>query len=197
MLRTFGETVIRNFDNLLRRAYGIFEFTDDDDCIFRLALGKSTKEMTLSDGTTVKKGEPLGGLHLWNERVPAMPPEGPDMAWAAKAYRLLLKSLHCLATYVERESAFRDVKIFGGETALLLIGSEQQTAAFFKNLGFDLVRPRRSRLRRFGELWENMYNWAIIWTFNPASLSSKRLSRLSRYQVWISRRTLLQKHGQN
>jgi hypothetical protein len=61
-------------------------------------------------------------------------------------------------------------------------------------LGF-VVRPYRNRLGRFGEFWENLYTWFIMWTFNAASLHGRRLLGLRRMEMWIAAEDFVQRFG--
>jgi len=191
-------TPVRRFvctlDSLLRRAYRIQEFSRSEDCILRLALGRSKEDVILPDGTRITKGEPIGELHLWNEHIPPMPAKGPDFGWGLMFYRRLIRSLRELAVYVEHEPKFKAVRAFRGEIAF--DPQAHRRPALFARLGFDFMRPAHpSPLRRFGDFWENLYAWSLIWTFNPGSLRSKRFWRLERCQLWISRQALLERYG--
>ncbi len=189
-----GRAAVRGLDVLVRRAYHVREFTQDENCILRIALGRSAKDMTLSDGTRIEKGEVVGELHLWNERLPRMDEEGPSLQWALTTYRLWRASLKKLTAYLENDPQFENIRAFRGESALLK--DDLEGSALFERLGFDLVRRNRtSRLERFAEFWENLYTWWLVWTFNPGSLRSKNLSRMERAQIWISRRALIEKYG--
>jgi len=189
-----GRAAVRGLDVLVRRAYHVREFTQDENCILRIALGRSAKDMTLSDGTRVERGEVVGELHLWNERLPRMDEEGPSLQWALTTYRLWRASLKKLTAYLENDPQFENIRAFRGESALLK--DDLEGSALFERLGFDLVRRNRtSRLERFAEFWENLYTWWLVWTFNPGSLRSKNLSRMERAQIWISRRALIEKYG--
>ncbi|MCD6289808.1 MAG: bacteriohopanetetrol glucosamine biosynthesis glycosyltransferase HpnI [Anaerolineae bacterium] len=191
------EKGIRSLDGLLRRCYHIHEFTEEEDCILRLALAKSGKEITLSDGTTIHRGDYVGELHLWNERVPPMPPEGPNLAWALAFQRQMERSLQCLATYVEAEPRFRHVKAFRGDLAFGSGDEFDQLASAARHWGFDLLdhRSPHGLTGRFVDFWHRVYRWGLIWAFNPGSLNSKRLSRLRPGEFWISRRKLLERYG--
>lgn len=194
MIATIGRAAIFGLDALIRRAYHVYEFTQDDDCILRFALGKSARELILSDGTKIEKGELVGELHLWNERLPRMDEEGPDLAWALRIYRLLRSSLKMLTAYLGNDPQFENIRALRGETVFLQGHLEGST--LFQRLGFDLVRrDRTSKLKRFGEFWENLYTWWLIWAFNPGSLRRKDFFRLERAQVWISRQALVDRYG--
>ncbi|MFQ6058379.1 MAG: hypothetical protein ACE5MB_05795 [Anaerolineae bacterium] len=190
---------ISALDALLRRLYHVQEFTQEEDCILRLAPGRSDREITLSDGTRVARGEAIGILHFWNEHIPLMPIEGPDLGWGIKFYRQLLKSLQALAVYVESEPQFKELRAFRGETAFVFTEGLEQYERVFGRLGFDFVARDESagKMKHFGEFWENFYVWALIWAFNPGSLRGKDLFRLQRCQIWISRQVLLERYGSN
>jgi hypothetical protein len=194
MAGAIGRAAVRGLDSLLRRAYRVWEFTQDENCILRVALGTSAKDMTLSDGTRIEKGEVVGELHLWNEHLPRMDEEGPSVEWALKAYHLWRVSLKKLTAYLENAPQFESVRAFRGETAFLRDDLEE--SGLFERLGFDVLRrDRRDKLGRFGEFWENLYTWWLIWTFNPGSLRRKDLFRMERAQLWISRQALLERYG--
>jgi len=59
--------LVRGFDALLAQYYGIHEFTDDPDCIMRIALARAGRDIALSDGTSVRADDAVIDLHWWNE----------------------------------------------------------------------------------------------------------------------------------
>jgi len=194
LIGSIGRAAVCGLDVLLRRAYHVREFTQDESCILRIALGRSTREITLSDGTRIERGEVVEELHLWNEHLPRMDEEGPSLEWATKAYRLWGASLKKLVAYLEDEPQFANVRAFRGETAFLRDDLEE--SGLLERLGFDVLRmDRGDKLRRFEEFWENLYTWWLIWTFNPGSLRRKDFFRLERAQLWISRQALLERYG--
>lgn len=195
-LGAIARSVISRFDWFLRRLYGIREFTPEDNCIVRIAFRKSNRELTLSDETRILKGETIGELHFWNERIPPMPKDGPDLAWGLEFHRLMRRSLAELARYIESAPECKRVRAFRGETAVDSQEGLKQAAELIGRLGFDLYPLGRSvsHLKPFLEFWENIYLWGLIWTFNPASLRGKRLIDLQRCQIWISRRRLLERY---
>jgi hypothetical protein len=194
LIGSIGRVAVCGLDVLLRRIYHVWEFTEDEHCILRIALGRSTRELTLSDGTGIEKGEVVGELHLWNEHLPRMDEEGPSLEWALKTYRLWRASLKKLVAYLEDEPQFAGIRAFRGETAFLRDDLEE--SGLLERLGFDVLRrDRGDKLRRFEEFWENLYTWWLIWTFNPGSLRRKEFLRMERAQLWISRQALLERYG--
>lgn len=183
-------------EGLLRRQGRVEEFTQDEECILRIALTTYKQDVDLSDGTKVRAGDKICELHLWNEHIPPMPPDGPDLRWGVRFYRLAVKSLRSLAAYVAADEP-QDIVALGGQMAFLEKDDSPVLASVAAQLGFDIVNltAQGGRWRRFTHFWENIFSWALMWAFNPASLRGKRFLRLQRYRLWMSRRTLFQRYG--
>lgn len=186
--------IIRRFDGLLRRASAVFEFCDEADCLLRLQIARAPHDLHLSDGTGVRAGDPVLMLHLWNEHVPPIRPAGPDLAWAVSVRRMLLHSLRAAARWLANEPGLTNVRAVGGVTVLVTPGSAGGDLRLMRRLGFDVL-PYRGLLGRFGEFWENLYAWGLMWAFNAASLRRRQLFRLHRAEVWISARMFLERYN--
>ena len=188
--------MVLGLDLLLQRLGGVQEFTQDEECILRIALTACKKDLELSHGTQVRVGDKICELHLWNEHIPPMPLEGPDLRWGVRFYRLAVKSLRSLAAYIAA-GQMQDIVALGGQMAFLEKENSPVLASVAAQLGFDIVNltAQGGRWRRFTHFWENMFSWALMWAFNPASLRGKRFLRSQRYRLWMSRRTLLQRYG--
>lgn len=176
--------LIRWFDRFLRRAFGVFEFTDDPECIFRLQRTNARHDITLSDGTVVSKGDPVLGLHFWNEHLPPIGPEGSDLAWGVRTARMMVSSLRAIVAWVRDHPEVADRQIIGGATVLIESGATGGSARLIRRLGFDIF-PFKNVLGRFGEVWENLYTWWLMWAYNKASLRRKRLLRIRRTEIWM------------
>ncbi len=192
------QTMVYRFDLVLRRQRRVKEFTQDEGCILRIALAVCRKDIELSDGTKVQSGERICELHFWNERLPPMPREGPDLRWGLEFYRQAVRSLRSLVAYIVAEQGLEDIVALRGEMALP--GGDQLLpfARAGSQMGFDVLNLtlEADRWGRFKHFWENIYSWALMWAFNPGSLRRKRFLRLQRYQFWMSRQTLLQRYGE-
>ena len=185
--------LIRLLDAILRRAYGVFEFCDDRDCVLRIRLTKASHPLRLSD-RVVRAGDPVLELHLWNEHIPPLPPDGPDMAWAIRTRHMLIHSLHMLARQMENDPHLGSVRAVGGITVLLSPGDRPAGERLMERLGFTIT-PCPNPLGRFGEFWENFYAWCLMWTFNAASLRRRQLIRLRRVGVWMPTEEFLRRYG--
>jgi len=173
--------VVQRFDAFLANALGVFEFTQDPKCILRLQRAILRHALILQDAE-LAPGAPVLMLHLWNDRVPPLPAEGPDLAWARQISRSLTDSLYLANTYLAQGSPQTDPRAIG---AITVLGLASGTADILAHLGF-LPYPYKCPLGRFGEWWENAYTWSLMWAYNPASMRGRRLSQLRRTEYWMS-----------
>jgi len=182
-------------DKLLRWAYGVVEFCHDPECLLRIQVARCPRSLRLSDGTEVQPGEPVLLIHFWNEHMPPMNAAGPDLFWAAKAYRRMVYSLRRMAALMATEPHLAGVRAIGGVTVLIPLDESSSPGRLMERLGFDVLPRPPGWLGRFGEFWENLYTWALMWAFNAASLRRKQLLRLQRTEIWMSRQRLLDLYG--
>lgn len=185
---------IRCFDRFLRRILGVFEFCERSDCVLRVRKTVTVRAVTLPD-RCIAAGAPVVELHLWNEHVPPIPPDGPDLAWAVRFQRRLMASFRELAARMRCDPRFANVQAVGGVTVLALLSTGGRERGLFERLGFA-VCPYRGPLGRFGEFWENLYTWAIMWTYNQAALRGRGLLRLRRSEIWMGSDQFLRRYGE-
>ncbi len=181
-------------DRLLRRAYGVFAFTDDPGCIFRLRVTASTHAIELP-GVTVQAGAPVVELHFWNERMPQIPASGPDMAWGKAMARHLSGSYRMIARYLQEREDLHAVQAVGATTVLVYSSQHSGPEALFRHMGFHDFPAHRGPLGRFGEWWDNAYTWALMWAYNEATLRQRTLLSLRRTEIWMSRKEFLDRYG--
>lgn len=185
--------VIRGFDRFLRKVLGVFEFCTGPECLLRVRRTALAHPVTL-DGRTFPVGTLVVELHLWNEHLPPLPPEGPTLNWAVQTHRRLKRSFQALAASISRDPRLADAELIGGVTVLPLAGAHAGGVRLFEQLGFTIL-PYRNPLGRFGEFWENLYTWAVMWAFNEPTLAGRHLLGLKRSEIWMTRETLLRRHG--
>jgi hypothetical protein len=185
--------VIRGFDRFLRRARGVFEFCDERECVLRLRLTQTPRELHLPGGV-VGKGEPMLELHLWNEHLPLPPADGPDLAWGLRIGRMWMVSLHRVGRYVRGDPRLSGVRAVGGVTVLLFAGDHTGGIRLMERSGFT-VEPHRQPLRGFGEFWQNLYAWGLMWAFNPASVRGRRFTHLRQAEIWMHADEFLRRYG--
>src|SRR5271163_1808283 len=98
--RRLAERAIQALDRVLRRWYGVYEFTDDRECIIRIALRAAGRDIPLRHGILVRSSDAVVELHLWNEQLPLISHNGVDMTWGAVVDRHVRRSLNLLAAHL-------------------------------------------------------------------------------------------------
>jgi len=183
--------MVRGVDALLRQRQHIHEFSEDQECLFRIAVSEARAHIRLSDGTSIRLGDPILELHLWNEHVPTMPSAGPSAAWANLMKRMIRRSLILTALYLEQERALASiVAVHGAPPFRSRLGAPQMIRAA-QRFGFDLIEPdvRASFGERIHELFDSMLLWGLVLAFNPSAQRCGTILR-HRYHLWISRQKL-------
>ena len=185
--------LVRKLDDLIRKRIQVFEFNLEPDCILRLQVSRAPRLIQLPD-LTLEGGEPVLLIHLWNERLPIIPPTGPDLPWARLIFRQFRHSLRLAAGYLRDHPELNEVRAIGGVTILVSSGLHEGGRNFLEAMGFTIF-PYISPLGRFGEFWENFYSCMIVWTFNPVGMTSRSLFRLRRSEIWMSRALFFDRYG--
>jgi len=180
-------------DRLLRRAYGIFEFSNEPTCVLRLRVKRVPRALPLPGGQ-IPAGATVLELHLWNEHIPPLPKEGPDLVWAVQARRQLIASLRAVAQELRHNERLAQAQAIGGVTVLISASGPQGGEELVSRMGFTVV-PCHRPLGRFGEFWENLYTWGLMWAFGAVSLRRRRFLGLRRVELWISREEFLCRYG--
>jgi len=182
------------FDSIIRTCYGVYEFTDDPACVLRVGLSQARASLSLFDGTRVEHGELVGTLHWWNEHLPRYSPKGPDLGWACAMRDHVLHSLRSLATYVESESAWREIRALRGDAALSPRLGIWQVQRVVGRYGFERVPTDFSFPRRLHAFGESFTLWGLTRAFNPAALGRQPFLR-EHHELWLSRTELLGRYG--
>ena len=182
--------LVRRFDRWLSRRYGVFEFSQQPDCLLRLQVAAARRELALP-GCRVRGGERVLLLHLWNERLLTLAAPAPGLGWGKTLQRRMLRSLGEAACYLDCHPELGQARAVGGVTVLLATGG----ARLVRRLGFTVL-PYHSPLGRFGEFWENFYTWILMWTYNPASLPYRSLWSLRRKEFWMPAEEFRRRFGQ-
>lgn len=193
-LAAFGRLAIRTIDRILRAAYQVKPFSQDPDCILRISKSPSPQQIRLSDGVQVQLGDPILVIHFWNERLGGSPQDRIALGWGRHLSRRLKASLRMLTAYLDQNLWANDIVAVRGE--LGFVKDVLSAKRYFMRLGFDVV-PMEAPGMRFWRraFWDNLYSYALMWTFNPGLLRGKRLTKLVRVVIWISRERLVQMYA--
>ena len=137
--------------------------------------------VTLADGTVVSPGDPVGELHLDNRRVAALHTEGrAGLRYRREVFRLL----PVLARDLETRPEYRAINAVCGAS---LFWAEAVLAGF-----------ENRRLPAFTRWWLGWWERFLLVRYHPAGrrrLDQGRRTELR--QLWISRRTLLERYGRD
>jgi hypothetical protein len=177
------------FDALVRSLQGVFEFSEDPLCLLRLRWGRLRRPLTLN-GAAYPVGTHVLEIHLWNERIPPLPPEGADVRWAAEASRRLRRSLEQAAAYVQGCEPRCGGELVTGTTILVDSGA---SAMLLRRLGFEL-RHRPAPFSLVQRL-QDRYALALMSVFNPASARRRTRSSPRRTEMWMTMRQFLRRYG--
>jgi len=187
--------LVRGFDGFLSRLYGIYIFNDDPQCLFRLHLS-SNKKPVIVNGVEIPKGAPILEFHLWNERVPVIPKEGPGLEYGVKVRRMVVYSLHLITKEIDNDPKLAYVQALVGISGLISANDPGGGEKLIRRLGFSIL-PYHNPLGKFSEFWENLYGWALIWAYNESSLKYHHFSQLHRSEIWMFVDDLMQKYGES
>jgi len=176
-------------DAVLRRWYGVYEFTDDPNCLLRVALRRARVPVVLAEGLVIGAGSPIGLLHFWNEHLPPFPPHGPDICWAKGVEHRFEHSLRLLATHVEGNPAWAGVRALRGHAALSGGMRPAQMRRVASHYGFEIAALDLAGLAALHAFGQNFLLWALARAFNPGALTRQPFRR-PRTELWISRETL-------
>jgi hypothetical protein len=186
---------VRLIDALLRTSGGIYEFTDDPECILRIQLKRASLAVNIRS-ERIMKGEPVVALHVWNEPMPILPAAGADLEWALRLRRQAIHSFRGLAKVLQNESRYSQVKAVCGISALFSFTDHTGGMRMMRHLGFTIL-PYQRPLGRFGEFWENLFSWWLMWTYNKVSLQSREFLHLQRTEIWMTASKFIQRYGES
>jgi hypothetical protein len=190
-----GQTALR-IDDGLRLRKNVCEYTDDPQCVFRIQITEAQHDILFSDGAVVRTGDRLISLHLWNEHIPAIPPDGPTFAWGRRMGRAMDVSLRQLATFMSHRPEFDRVVAIRGDMAESTAQTAAQLLRIMQHFGFEPLAQQRAvswsqRLHQFGE---NILVLLLLLAVNPVAARINVLSRV-RFEVFLSRESFTKRYG--
>jgi hypothetical protein len=186
--------VTRALDRGQRRLRGIYEFSSDPDCIYRLSVEGAPRDLKLPDGTVFRKGEPIGIIHLWGDHMPVIPASGITLAWAARMARVLKRSASLLAQHAVSDKSLQSIPAFGHDAFLV---HSSANARLLERIGFAVLEcmPTDSLHRQVRMGVIRLWTWLLRRAFNRQSIRGIGPGDLQYRAIWMSRRRLLEKYG--
>jgi hypothetical protein len=189
------QALIRRLDARIRKHEGIIEFSASTSCILRVVVTRAELDMKLSDGLVIRRGDPIIDVHFWNERLPKTS-DAPGLAWGGRFGRQLVRSFIDLAAALDADARLCDAVAI--RARLAFAGDRNRDAMHRFAHWFDFEGGEQTGSpplrRRLHDAAEDIWLVLLTWTFNPASLRSRRMIR-RREDLWISKPKLQDRYG--
>jgi hypothetical protein len=179
---------IHRFDARLRREQGVIEFSNRADCVLRIGVVAAPARVTLSDGRVIEAGQPVIGLHFWNEHLASI--DGTGIAWGVAMHRRLTRSLRDLAKAMTADPRLTGAKAVCADMANAWRHRPEAMDRFAHRFGFEAVQIGAKSARRPLNLGEDIWLFCMTWAFNPSALVHRGVLR-RHDALWISRESFL------
>jgi YkoP domain len=171
--------LVASYDRVYRFLHSLDSSASEVGPAARIEVRRSHRTLHLADGTTIRRGDRIGVLHLNNDRVVALHAALPPIAVGLEFRRQLLVSLHALARLAGPGGWLSDVRAF------------EATTIFFHQwlgrLGFEADRD--------GLAWPGLvaaYQHALLASLRSAGpVRRGRATYRHAQRLWISREKLL------
>jgi hypothetical protein len=189
-----GRGVFR-LDRWLQERNGVFEYTRDNCCIFRIQHARALERVDLAGGSSISPGEHILNLHLWNEHIPAIRLEGATVGWARRLSRAIDFSLKELACYLGQHPELDEIVAMRAEMRLGREEKNRQLAYLSARYGFeDVVTRHPGASRPLHRLGENVLLLLLVMATNPVALRASVLLRTQKV-VYLPRAVLHRRYG--
>jgi hypothetical protein len=185
---------IRLIESMIRKSERSYEFCDDPDCVLRIQLMPSPRQVTLGE-KLIMEDDLVLAIHVWNERMPPIPSGGADLKWALHLRRLVLHSYKLLARVMQDDTTYKPVRAIYGSSALFSSTNHTGGKRMMQGFGFTIL-PYHSPLGKFGEFWENLFSWWLMYAYNTASMESRKFWQLERTEIWMDRDEFIHRYGE-
>ena len=176
---------------------GVFEYTDDPACIFRIQHAQAEQPLTLSGGARIEPGMPILNLHLWNEHIPLMGPDGATVGWAHLSSAP--SRPRCGSWRPTRcQSDLDDIAALRADMRLGPVEKSPQLVRLMGRYGFEpAAEAIRAGSWRSGSLHhfdENILIFLLLLATNPVAVGALVLRRDHKL-VYLSRAALMRRYG--
>jgi hypothetical protein len=177
-------------DDWLRKWQHVYEYSDHPACLFRIQRADAEVDVKLAEGVSVRRGDPILNLHLWNEHLPALDPGRPDFPWARLIGREIATSLERLAAHMAQDSSYDDIVALRAEMRFGAAEQNMRIVRLSARYGFESVTtPDGEKVGAVRELGENALVLMLILAANPGAARFSALKHDSAL-IYMSRVTL-------
>ncbi len=181
-------------DRRLQHRGGVFCYTSDPKCIFRLSLTPLQSPIMLSVHTVLPAGAVIAELHLWNEQLPVLSEYESLIAWGLSLSRVLAHSLRLLSAYL---AARHDCDCVGALRADMSLGTPDMTCRLLSlsgRYGFAPCCETDERPRPARRLGENILI-SMLALARDTSIFRLDMLRRDRVRVFMTRADLDKRFG--
>ncbi len=193
--RALLERGVFRLDRWLQERHGVFEYTRDNRCIFRIQRATALERVDLAGGSSIRPGEPILNLHLWNEHIPAIRDDGATVGWARRLSRAIDLSLQELARYLSEHAELDEIVAMRADMRLRTEEKNRQLAYLSARYGFeDGVTHHQGESRPLHRLGENVLVLLLVMATNPMALRASVLMRAPKV-VYLPRAELHRRYG--
>ena len=186
--------VFRFIDGRMRRRQGIYEFSQDPRCLFRLSVGHTNGAQTLRDGTEIRAGDPVLELHFWSAHFPPFPKDGIDLTWGRTIEHNFHVTFVAMLQHLDSQPHLRQIKALRGETAFATRAAPAKVSRLLGRFGFEPLPEKRGWLHRTHDRLADLLVWGLAAAFNPRSLKGWDFTR-RRVWYFLSRAELQRRYG--
>lgn len=186
------EHAVFALDRLVRKRVGIYEYSTDDRCIFRIHRDCARQSLSLKDGTRIRRGDPVLMLHLWNEHMPCMV-KGPSVGWGRQVSRGIQISLMELARYLQADGTLKDVKAVCADMCLGTAEQSMQLARIVGRYGFEPARRGVGQPGILERIGQNIMMFLLVLVTSPSTLRAAILLR-AHQRIFLSRTVLVRRY---
>lgn len=189
----FAQTAVFQLDRVLRRWQGIYEFSQLDDCLLRVAIARARSPIALPDGSVIRPGDQVLEIHWWNEHVARLVADKPALARAKCLLALVQHSFDELAQYIATAPEARNVLFVHGNAILPMRSRRNEIAVRARQYGFWAVQPGAAPCERVHDYFEKYLVWALLWAFHRRRPEMK-VHTLRRVDLWATRAEFLARY---
>ena len=188
------ESAVFALDRWLRWRNGVFEYSLDPQCVFRLEPRRADDTLVLADGTCLRAGARVLVLHLWNEHFPLMGRSGPTVGWAHKVSRAMRASLCELARYLTQRAELSDIGVLYADVRVSSAAQAARAARMMARFGFETANACVDRRRAPQRMADAMFVLLMAGVTNPRTLRGAFI-RHANVRVFMSRAVLEKRYA--
>lgn len=189
----FGRVVVL-LDRRLQNQSGVFCFSPDPNCVFRIGLTKLQSPAMLDWWTTVPAGATIAELHLWNEQIPLASEHDSAIAWALAFGRSFAHSLRLLSAYLAENPELHGVQAIRASMALGGPETTKRLMGITGRLGFRPCGERGGGAGLARRIGENILISMMLLARNSGNFRFSTLRR-TRVLVFMPREVLDKRYG--